>query len=143
MKSIWFDMDGTIANLYGTEDWLTKILAENTEPYEQARPLINMQSLARVLNRLRRAGYSINVVSWLSKGGSLEYGERVKQAKILWLRKHLTSVVFDRIDIIPYGEPKHNGRYGILFDDEQHNRECWQGVTYDVDNIINTLKALQ
>lgn len=31
-KKIWFDMDGTIANLYGDPNWLEKIRAYDASP---------------------------------------------------------------------------------------------------------------
>lgn len=141
-KEIWFDMDGTIADLYGVEGWLADLRAYNPRPYAVAQPLVKMQSLARVLNRLQRQGYKIGVVSWLSKCSTAEYDKKVAEAKRKWLACHLASVKFDRVDIITYGTPKQNGRNGILFDDEKKNRENWNGVAYGVDNIIETLKAL-
>lgn len=142
MKTIWFDMDGTIADLYGNENWLALLMAESPEPYATAKPLVNMQSLARVLNRLQRNGYRLGVVSWLSKNGSEAYGRAVAEAKREWLARHLASVHFDYIDIIAYGTPKQNGRNGILFDDEKPNRENWNGIAYDVHDIIKTLRTL-
>lgn len=141
-KEIWFDMDGTIADLYGVDGWLSKLIAEDETPYIEARPLVRMQSLARVLNRLQAQGYKIGVVSWLSKNGSAEYGERVAAAKRGWLAKHLGSVRFDRVDIVTYGTPKQEGRGGYLFDDEEPNRKAWSGVAYDELHIIEVLKAL-
>lgn len=141
-KAIWFDMDGTIANLYAVNRWLPKLLASDPTPYAEAAPLLNMQALARVLNGLRRKGYKIGVVSWLCRGGSAEYGEAVAAAKREWLKRHLASVDFDYIDIIEWGNPKENGRDGILFDDEKANRDNWRGVAYDVDDIIGVLKRL-
>lgn len=140
--TIWFDMDGTIANLYGVDGWLEMLINEDATPYEVAKPLVRMASLARVLNRLQREGYEIGVVSWLSKNGSEAYGEAVTEAKKAWLARHLASVRFDYIDIIEYGTPKQNGRNGILFDDEKPNRENWNGVAYDVNDIIKTLRSL-
>ena len=118
------------------------IINEDATPYKIARPLIRMQSLARVLNRLQREGYKIGIVSWLSKNGSEAYGEAVAEAKREWLAKHLASVHFDYIDIIAYGTPKQNGRDGILFDDEEPNRNNWNGIAYDVNNIIEVLRTL-
>ena len=141
-KAIWFDMDGTIADLYGEKNWLANLQAEREAPYANAKPLLNMQALARVLNRLAKQGYTVNVVSWLSKGGTKEYGERVAKAKREWLAKHLASVKFDKIDIIEHGTPKEHGRNGILFDDEENNRKHWHGIAYNVNNIIGILKAL-
>lgn len=142
-KAIWFDMDGTIANLYGVENWLEYLINEDTKPYAIAKPLINMNSLARVLNRLTKNGYTVNIISWTSKGGTEEYNARVTEVKKEWLRKHLASVKFTAIDIVPYGTTKGENRNGILFDDEEKNRNEWKnGKAYNVNNILETLKAL-
>ena len=141
-KAIWFDMDGTIANLYGVENWLGYIIAEETKPYAIAEPLVNMNALARVLNRLNRNGYTINIVSWTAKNGTAGYNEAVAEVKKAWLKKHLASVKFTAIDILPYGTNKAENRNGILFDDEEPNRKAWNGTAHDADNIIETLKAL-
>ena len=144
-KAIYFDMDGTIADLYGVEGWLNDLESENERPYATAKPLIRMSALARVLNRLQREGYTIGIVSWLSKGGSDDYNEKVTYAKQKWLKQHLASVNFDEINIVKYGTPKStavNIQGGILFDDEERNRTEWNGTAFDVDNIIKILKAL-
>ena len=96
-KSINFDMDGTIADLYGVEGWLEDLLHEDVRPYAEARPLVNLQRLARILNRLIRDGYSVNVISWTSRGGSVEYNKEVAKVKIQWLETHLKSVKFSKI----------------------------------------------
>ena len=144
-KAIYFDMDGTIADLYGVEGWLNDLESENERPYATAKPLIRMSALARVLNRLQKEGYTIGIVSWLSKGGSDDYNEKVTYAKQKWLKQHLASVNFDEINIVKYGTPKStavNTQGGILFDDEEKNRTEWNGTAFDVDNIIEILKAL-
>lgn len=140
-KTINFDLDGTIANLYGVKGWLDDLINNNPRPYIEAKPLVNMQVLARLLNKLRKRGYTINVISWLSKNSNAEYDEMVTNAKINWLKTHLASVEFDNIYIVAYGTPKHTLADGILFDDEIGNRTAWNGVAYDVDNIIGILKT--
>ena len=140
---IWFDMDGTIANLYGVPNWLEYLEKEDTTPYTDADTLINMNSLARILNRLSRQGYEIGIVSWLSKTGSDAYNNAVAAVKINWLKTHLASVTFDSIIIIPYGTNKDTFRESaldVLFDDEEKNRDSWGGIAYDVDAILDTLK---
>ena len=84
--TINFDMDGTIADLYGVENWLEDLLHEDVRPYVEAAPLVNLQRLARLLNRLIRNGYTVNIISWTSRGGSEEYHEAIKAAKLAWLR---------------------------------------------------------
>lgn len=141
-KEIWFDMDGTIADLYGVEDWLSMLRNSDPRPYKMAKPLVRMQTLARLLNGLQKKGYEIGIVSWLSKTSTPDYDEAVTTAKLEWLAKHLASVKFDRIDIIAYGTPKQNGRNGILFDDEKPNREAWTGEAFTEKDIMAVLKAL-
>ena len=84
-----FDMDGTIANFYGVENWLDYLKAEDTKPYEIAKPLFNFSAFARLLNKAKRNGYEIAVISWTSKNGSAEYDKAVESAKREWLAKHL------------------------------------------------------
>ena len=143
--TINFDMDGTIADLYGVENWLEYLLAEDTTPYEEALPLVRLATLARRLNTLQRNGYNLAVISWLSKSGSEEYNEEVAKVKLAWLEKHLPSVVWDRITIVPYGTPKQNfceNPLDILFDDEEKNRINWTGRAYDVQNILEILREI-
>lgn len=143
--TINFDMDGTIADLYGVENWLEYLLAEDTTPYAVATPLVRLATLARRLNTLQRNGYEIAVISWLSKSGSDEYNAKVTEVKLDWLKKHLPSVAWDRITIVPYGTPKENfcnNPLDILFDDEERNRNNWTGRAYDVQNILEILREI-
>ena len=141
-KEICFDMDGTIADLYSVNGWLDYLIAEDVTPYAQAKVMLNMSALARHLNRLQRKGYTIKIISWLSKNGSDDYNDRVTETKKAWLKKHLASVHFDDIIIVKYGTPKQTLGKGILFDDEIGNRQAWNGIAYDVNNILEILKNL-
>jgi hypothetical protein len=38
--TINFDMDGTIADLYGTENWLAKLIAEDTAHHTRKQNLL-------------------------------------------------------------------------------------------------------
>lgn len=142
---ICFDMDGTIANLYGVEGWLENLMAEDVRPYREAAVLLNMNSLARKLNKLQKQGHEIVVISWLSKCGSDSYNEAVTEVKKAWLKKHLGSVKFDEINIVKYGTPKSlfcQSSADVLFDDEKPNRDNWNGTAYDVNNILEVLATL-
>ena len=68
IKEINFDMDGTIANLYGCNGWLDDILNERIDAYRDAKPMVNMNSLARVLNRLVRNGWTVKVIEHILQG---------------------------------------------------------------------------
>lgn len=144
--TIWFDMDGTIADLYGCDNWLADLIDGYTRPYREAKSLVNMRKLGHVLNELQENGFEIGVISWLSRDGSEEYGERVKKAKLNWLARHIGAVEWNEIHIVPYGTPKENfckSVADILFDDEQKNRDNWSGVAYDVNNILEVLEGLR
>lgn len=145
-KAIYFDMDGTIANLYGVDGWLDCIINKYTKPYREAKALVNMRQLGKELNRLKQNGYTIGIISWLAKDATDEYNERVTQAKRNWLAKHLGAVQFDEVHIVEYGTPKYTLGNGILFDDETHNRIEWNKINdnaaFDVDNIIKVLRAI-
>ena len=144
-KAIYFDMDGTIANLYGVIGWLEMIIAREVTPYTNATPMVKMNVLARLLNKLQKNGWTIGIVSWTAKNSTVEYNERIAKAKITWLKTHLKSVNFDEIHIVEYGTPKATVvemPNGILFDDEEPNRNAWTGTAYDVNNIIEILKNL-
>lgn len=141
--TINFDMDGTIANLYGVENWLEMLIAEDATPYKKAMPLLCLSALARKLNAMRNDGYSLGIISWLSKEATEEYNKAVTEAKLEWLNKHLPSVHWDEIHIVPYGTPKENfcgNPLDVLFDDEEKNRQNWTGRAYDVENILEILR---
>ena len=143
--TINFDMDGTIADLYGVENWLAYLEAEDITPYAVAEPLLRLSALARKLNNLQKQGYELAIISWLSKTGSAEYNEAVTEAKLKWLAQHLPSVRWDYINIVPYGTPKQNfceNPLDILFDDEERNRNNWTGRAYGVENIMEILKEI-
>lgn len=145
MTTIFFDMDGTIADLYGVENWLDYLMAKDTLPYAVAKPLVRLSALARVLNRLQRQGYKVGVISWLAKNSTAEYDKAVTEAKLEWLGKHLASVTFDEINIVNYGTPKQmfaHSEMDILFDDEERNRNEWTGQAFDVNIIMEVLKGL-
>lgn len=147
-RAIMFDMDGTIADLYGVDGWLESLINGHTKPYREARPLVNMRELGRELNRLQQAGYTIGIISWLSKNGTAEYNARVTETKIQWLKKHLGAVEWNEIHIVEYGTPKNTVcEYpdGILFDDEIGNRKTWalgNGLAFDEKNILEILRKM-
>lgn len=138
---IWFDMDGTIADLYGVNNWLSMLIDNDPTPYAIARPLVNLSRLARYLNRLQKMGYEIGVISWLSKSSTPEYDKLVTSAKIFWLKQHLPSVQWNEIKIVPYGMNKwETCGDGCLFDDETRNRATWKnGEAYDPSEIFTIL----
>ena len=140
-----FDLDGTLANLYARPTWLEELRTYNPTPYEVAEVMLNMALLARKIHQLQAKGVEVNVISWLSKETTPEYDELVTEAKIKWLRKHLPSVEFDNVYIVPYGTPKESlveGEYNVLFDDTKTVREDWGKGAYTPEEIFETIKTI-
>ena len=141
-KKICFDLDGTLANLYAVDGWLNMLRAYDPTPYTQAEPMLNMSAFARLLHKAQRLGYEIVIISWLSKTSDMAYDMAVTQAKIEWLRIHLPSVEWNDVFIVPYGTPKHEICGGVLFDDEQYNRDMWGEGAFEPCEILEFLRGL-
>ena len=146
-KMLVFDMDGTIANLYGVENWLEMLRAENPTPYEIAEPLYDMVKLVKILNELKNKGWKIAITTWLSKEATKEYNKKVANAKKEWLAKF--NFPYDEIHCVKYGTTKANctrnkADFQILIDDNKKVRDGWTlGTTVNAEyDILNFLKAL-
>ena len=140
----WFDMDGTIADLYAVENWLPMLRAYDPKPYLMAKPMHHMATLARMLNKAQAQGHELCIISWCSKESTADYDALVAQAKRAWLAKHLPSVHWDVVKIVPYGQNKwETCKSGILFDDEERNRMAWEaGKAFTPETIFTTLATL-
>ena len=146
-KMLVFDMDGTIADLYGVDGWLKDLRTESVRPYTEAKPLYDMDELRELLNRLQKLGWLICVTTWLAKGATKEYDKAVTKAKKEWLEKY--GFPYDEIHLVKYGTTKANctrklGGYQILVDDNENVRKGWKlGSTIDANkNILRELEKL-
>lgn len=136
-----FDLDGTLADFYGAPEWLARLNEKSTAPYEQAKPLIDFRQLARALHAVQRRGHRIVIISWGSKNADTAYLKEIERAKREWLARHLPSVVWDEVFVVPYGTPKHNLSNGYLFDDEKPNRDKWGNGAYEPSAIFEILRS--
>lgn len=145
MKAIYFDMDGTIADLYGYEGWLDMLHNEDTEPYEKCGVLVDVEKLHKILTDFLNAGITLGIISWGAMNGSREYCKRTRKAKIAWCEKYFPNI-FTEYHVVKYGTPKHHVRNikdSILVDDNAEVREAWQGETIDAnENIVELLQAI-
>ena len=139
---IYFDMDQTVADLAGVENWIDKLNAEDVSPYVEATPMCDMLALNEVLLKLALAGVEIGVISWTAMNGSREYNKAVRAAKVEWLRKFMPIV--HEIHVVKYGTPKHSIGKGILIDDNAEVRSAWHGETIDPTekDIVEELKKI-
>lgn len=153
-KELIFDMDGTIADLYGVEGWLEKLRSEDPSPYADARPMYDMDTLIEILKIYKGIGYDIAVVSWGSKTATPAYDAAVRKTKIEWLQHF--GFPCDRVHVVKYGTPKQKfikADVSILIDDdekvrasfmEDHNddsRKVIDATKNIIEQLINMLVA--
>lgn len=149
-KTLVFDLDGTIVNLYGYCNWLELLRSESPLPYENAEPLYDMVALNSVLNTLKSKGWKIVVVSWLSKESTTDYDKAVRRAKIGWLDKY--EFTYDEIHLVKYGTTKAScvrsiKGLKILIDDNEKVRRGWDNgidrISIDANaDVIDTLRLI-
>ena len=146
-RTLVWDMDGTIADLYGVTDWLPKLMAEDASPYVDANSLYDMDIINALLNEFRACGWRIVVTTWLAKGSTRNYDRKVRKAKIDWLAR--MGFRYDEIHLVKYGTTKANctrklGGYQVLIDDNEKVRKGWTlGDTIDpTKNLIENLVML-
>ncbi len=149
---VLFDMDGTIANLYGVENWLQKLRKYDPSPYREAEPIYKNEVLTELIQHLMENDVTIKVVTALPKNGCNQfYNQEVKRAKIKWLKEN--GFPFHSFHCIPYSENKGNyispnSDLSVLVDDNEKVRndflECSsKAKTIDANyNIIEALKSL-
>ena len=146
-RTLVFDMDGTIANLYEVENWLADLRAYNPRPYREAKPMYDMEVLRQILEVLKAQGWKVVVTTWLAKGGTKEYNDRTRIAKLNWLAKY--NFPYDEIHLVKYGTTKANctrkhGGYQVLIDDNEMVRKGWRlGDTLNAnENILEKLEKM-
>ena len=52
-KAIYFDLDGTLADLYNFKNWLPLLKTSSTVPFIKAKPLYDMTKLSNILQNLQ------------------------------------------------------------------------------------------
>lgn len=144
---ILFDLDGTVADLYGRNDWLEKLRAE-VPIYEELEPLIDMVELTAIAERLAEKGVEFGVVTWLSMGASVDYEFVTAMEKFRWCQKYMPYI--SEFEAQPYGTPKQTNYHHckcILIDDNAEVRQSFETPhrrkTFDAnENICEFLTKL-
>lgn len=150
--TIYFDLDGTLYDLYNQPNWLARIttLSDPTAYANENAVMADMPKLMAQLIKMVSKGYGIGVISWLADDSTPEYDKAVRKVKREWVKKFLPMA--HEVHIVKYGTPKHTvvknkSDISILVDDNGEVRERWEmnrGLALDpADGIIKSLKKLE
>ena len=115
-KIIYFDMDGTLADLYSVDNVFKKLDTFNASPYVEDKPI---NKYIDMLKEYKNNGYKIIILSCLSKITNNDYDRQIVNAKGIWLDKYVGREYIDERIFIPYTKDKSTYVYrkGTLIDD--------------------------
>ena len=138
-RTIWFDMDGTIADFYSVDNWLEKILNEDTSPYAEAKPLFDSDEMDYLISLLRKAGYDIGIISYAPHDCTLSMLFNTMAVKRDWLDRYFPYA--SKIHITTKATPKstYYNEGDVLVDDEIANIIDWMDKGGDA---VQNFKAL-
>ena len=126
MKTVvYLDMDGTIANLYGIENWLARLRNEDSTIFTECETLISETALFELYPVEK---YEIRILSMTPKKATKRYRMSVIAQKNEWLDTHFPHIK-KRI-YLPYGHNKNlkNSANKILIDDSEIIRNNFRGI---------------
>lgn len=122
---VYLDMDGTIADLYNEQDWLSKLRNEQSGLFSNLKPMV---SESRLLELFPSNEYDIRILTMLPKGASKEYEQVVTAEKNQWLDTYFPSItkrIFKK-----YGNNKNlkGSTIAVLIDDNEEIRNNFRGL---------------
>lgn len=132
MKKLFFDMDGTVADLYGREGWLESLQLEESGMFLNLKPLFNPRTFSTICQKLISQGWSIGIITWLPLNASIQYMEVVAKEKWLWAMRFMPYI--SEFHTLPYGTPKQYASFQkaqqmVLVDDNYEVCEMWNTPT--------------
>lgn len=147
-KTIYFDMDGTLAGLFFVKGFDSMLDSGDMTPYKIAEPLYNAAEMKNIIEALVAKGYSIGVISYANP----EYLEEATVAKMEWLKINFPYADIEKIHITTKAISKasYYKTGDILVDDAKANRAEWEAVGGETINayfgakikMIDALRAL-
>lgn len=148
---IFFDMDGTIADLYNTKGWLDAFHKE--EPiFDEIAPMVDMKELKTLCEELQAKEIEIGIITWLPMDARAKYEKRCEEDKKIWIRKHMPYI--NEFHALKYGTPKtvvverKEDEIVILIDDNNEVIEEWNqhenhvGLKVENGNTIKKIKEM-
>lgn len=148
---IFFDMDGTVFDLYGKSNWLELLRTETSGAFNGGFILgeKHYADFVAIINKLLDLGVQMAIITWLPMQASPEYEEVCRAEKLEWVKKYMPFVT--EFNCVSYGIPKQNciqkrASKMYLIDDNAEVRETWQTakqrIAVGVDKRFNVIDAL-
>jgi len=147
-QTIWFDMDGTVADLYGRENWLTELRTEQ-RIFQKLAPLVDMEALKEQCIQYMANGFTVGIITWNPMHASPDYQRLCAIDKREWVKQYMPYV--QEFYCLPYGTPKQNagfnkGDINILVDDNEEVLAMWEqevnhiGIKVKDGNTVEEIK---
>ena len=153
---IYFDLDGTVYDLFGVPNWLEKLNTEDVSVYSEGSSLF-ANDFYKVVSALMRYGVRFGVITWGSMTATPEFAEQTREVKLNWVQENLPFV--ETFVYQEYGTPKQQAiknrtKNDILIDDNSDVLRVWingntrkgyqvtaeKSVTDILKEILNTLE---
>lgn len=152
-KTIWFDMDGTLYDLYKIPGWLEMLESGH---WSQAfnspgRARAHIDRINAAIEALWANGWTVGVITWAPKGVEDSRAlERIGNIKLGWLMENVPALGCNELApflCVRYGEDKagvlhrsgFRGDINYLVDDNKEVRKSWR--KWDSDYEFRTINA--
>lgn len=140
-KVVYFDMDGTIADLYGVTNCFKRLDALDASVYADAKPI---DKYINMLKEFKHMGYKVIILTCLGMISDPKFDKETIHNKGVWLDKYVGREYIDERIYIP--NTKHKESYtnmfgkGILVDDDTKVLCNWN---FDRIQAINNNVAIK
>ena len=153
-KTIWFDMDGTLYDLYKIPGWLGLLESRRwNDAFGQADyARAHIDRIREAIKALKATGWTVGIITWAPMGiqwWDEALGE-VERVKCKWVDQNIPELADDDIPFacLPYGESKAKfiidmeeaGDVNYLVDDNKEVRRDWRDHTGG-NGVFKTINA--
>lgn len=131
-RTIYFDMDGTIADLYGVTDCFKRLDNNDASVYLEAKPI---PEYVQLMYKARDMGYRVGIITAGSRFPpdtpqpiKDQMNKDTEEAKRKWLEQQGLASLVSVFHFVPYGVSKYDvadDRTGILVDDSDAMLNEW------------------
>ena len=123
--NVYLDMDGTIADLYGIENWLPRLQASDRTIFLECKPMVSEETLFKIFPEDK---YKIKILSMTPKNASKGYCVNVAKQKSDWLDIHFPKLTKRIYKVYGHNKNLKGSENAILIDDSEPIRNSWRGT---------------